>query len=276
MPAYTKIATVFSQDLRVRAQFDGTISNLYARSALAAFAAGATVINMKNPEIVHNIQAASEYTRTLRAPTYALMFPNHASRDEAKLSRGREVYRQHCFTCHGDRDGAGWANGARTQEVTPLSELGTDPERVRFRHYGTVPERLFGLFGPDHPFHFARDAIWPQRGEEDNIAIRGYVNVPIDGAYLRAPYLHNASVLTLAELINLKPRRTVFFRGENLYDPADAGFVSPDHADAERYFRFDTSIRGNSNRGHDYPWAYDDPQRNVADLEALLEYLKTL
>jgi hypothetical protein len=39
----------------------------------------------ENPEIVHNIQAASEYTRTLRAPTYALMFPNHASRDEAFL-----------------------------------------------------------------------------------------------------------------------------------------------------------------------------------------------
>jgi hypothetical protein len=35
-------------------------------------------------------------------------------------------------------------------------------------------------------------------------------------------------------------------------------------------------VRGNSNKGHDYPWAYDDPRRNVEELTALLEYLKTL
>jgi hypothetical protein len=147
---------------------------------------------------------------------------------------------------------------------------------VLFRHYGLLAERMFGLFPPGHPFQFARQDIRPARGQEDDLSIRGYVNAPLDGMYLRAPYLHNASVLTLAELINLKERRQVFFRGENLYDPNDVGFASPAAADAKRYFRFDTSVRGNSNRGHDYPWAYDDPQRNVADLEALLDYLKTL
>src|SRR5205814_2180904 len=62
MPVYTKIATVFSEDLRSRAQFDGTLGNLYARSATAALAAGATVDNMSLPEIAHNIRKASDYT----------------------------------------------------------------------------------------------------------------------------------------------------------------------------------------------------------------------
>jgi hypothetical protein len=83
-------------------------------------------------------------------------------------------------------------------------------------------------------------------------------------------------VLTLAELINLKKRRDVFYRGHNSYDPIDVGYRSPDAPDAASHFKFDTAVRGNSNKGHDYPWAYDDARRNVDDLTALLEYLKTL
>lgn len=279
MPVYSKIATIFSQDMRQRAQFDGTIADLNARSALAALAAGATVANMALPEISHNIRKASEYSKTLRSPSYDDLFPEHAvRRDSVRASRGRGVYRQYCVDCHGDRDMATgrWVNGARTNTVVPVAEIKTDAERVMFRHYGQLADRMFGLFPLNHPFHFPRGAIWPQPGEEDDVGIRGYVNGPIDGAFLRAPYLHNGSVLTLAELINLKKRRDVFYRGRNTYDPVDVGYRSPAAADAETYFKFDSAVRGNSNKGHDYPWAYDDPRRNPDDLAALLEYLKTL
>lgn len=279
MPVYTKIATVYSEDLRRRAQFDGGISSLYARSSMAALAAGATVQNMRLPEIVHNIRGASDYTSTLRPPRYDEVFPEHAAgRDAVLVSRGHDVYRQYCADCHGDRDPAtgGWANGKRTGEVTPLAEIGTDGERVLFRHYGELGGRMYDLLPKDHPFHFERNEIWPLLGHEDNVAERGYINAPLDGMFLRGPYLHNASVLTLAELINLKKRRDIFYRGHNLYDPADVGFRTPDAPDGRNYFKFDAAIRGNSNRGHDYPWAYEDPRRNVGDLTALLEYLKTL
>ncbi|MER9630999.1 hypothetical protein [Mesorhizobium sp. M0296] len=279
MPVYTKIATVYSEDLRHRAQFDGTIANLYARSSLAALAAGATITNMALPEIAHNIRNASDFTATLRPPRYDDMFPeNAARRDAARVKRGWEVYRQYCTDCHGDRDSVtgGWVNGAKTGEVLPVAELKTDPERVMFRHYGELAAIMFGLFPDKHPFHFPREDIWPQPGEENNVTIRGYVNAPLDGMFLRAPYLHNGSVLTLAELINLKQRREVFYRGDNTYDPIEVGFRSPDAVDAHNYFKFDTTLRGNSNKGHDYPWAYGDPRRNPDDLAALLEYLKTL
>lgn len=278
MAVYTKIATVFSEDFRRRAQFDGSIADLYARSSLAAFAAGATIENMRTPEIAHNIRAASDFTLTLRPPPFAELFPEHVPDDPAWLARGKEVYRAHCFGCHGDRGESAdsWTDGPLTHQVTNYRAVGTDPERVLFRHYDVLAERMYQLFPQDHPFHFARETMWPQRGEENDLSLRGYVNAPLDGLYLRAPYLHNGSVLTLAELINLKRRRDTFWRGRNLYDPVDVGFVSPPAADAQRYFLFDTAVKGNANRGHDYPWAYDDPQRNVADLEALLDYLKTL
>ncbi|MGO7964708.1 c-type cytochrome [Rhizobium ruizarguesonis] len=279
MPAYTKIATVFSEDHRARAQFDGSIGDIYARSSLAALAAGATVTNMANPEIADNIRKASDFTKTLRPLRYSEMFPEAAAAlDPARLLQGHKIYGQYCAACHGDRDDAtgAWVNGEKTGQVVPVDELKTDPERVRFRHYGPLAEEMFALFPDKHPFHFKREDIWPQRGQEADVSIRGYVNAPLDGMFLRAPYLHNGSVMTLAELINLKKRRDVFYRGDNTYDLADVGFWSPGGADDRNYFKFDATQIGNSNRGHDYPWAYDDPKRNPDDLAALLDYLKTL
>jgi hypothetical protein len=79
MRVYTKIATIFSEDWRTSAQFDGSIQNdLYARSSMAALAAGATVQNMRKPEIVEDIRAASDFTRTLRPPRFADLFPEEA------------------------------------------------------------------------------------------------------------------------------------------------------------------------------------------------------
>lgn len=277
MKVFSKMATVFSQDWRPRAQYDGSITELEPRSAFAAMAQGATAINMAKPEIADNIRSASAYTTVLRAPAFTEIFPGRKIADSATLARGREVYREHCFGCHGDRSGnEGWEVGPRTNTVIPLTEIGTDPERVTFRYYGEIPGLMVRVFGPRHPFRFAREVIYPQPGAENDLSARGYVAGPIDGAFLRAPYLHNASVLNLAELINLEPRREVFYRGRNLYDPDKVGFVSPPATDAKRYFKFDTSLVGNANAGHDYPWAYDDPARSESALRDLLEYLKSI
>jgi mono/diheme cytochrome c family protein len=110
---------------------------------------------------------------------------------------------------------------------------------------------------------------------------RGYVNNPIPRAFLRAPYLHNGSVPTLRQLINLDKRPAVFCRGENVYDPDAIGLAvtTPDANGScpdRQPFRFDTSAPGNANTGHDFPWRYDDPAKDPKALENLLEYLKVL
>ena len=80
----------------------------------------------------------------------------------------------------------------------------------------------------------------------------GYANMPLDGLWLRAPYLHNGSVPTLRALLFPDERPAVFLprlrrlrldqrRVRSSGPEAEAGGV-----------RFDTSLRGNSNAGHVY------------------------
>ncbi len=55
----------------------------------------------------------------------------------------------------------------------------------------------------------------------------GYVNVPLEGLWLRGPYLHNGSVPTLADLLEDPAHRPkVFYRGYDLLDAQKVGFVS--------------------------------------------------
>jgi mono/diheme cytochrome c family protein len=111
----------------------------------------------------------------------------------------------------------------------------------------------------------------------------GYYNSPIPAPYLRAPYLHNASVPTMRQLVNLDDRPKQFCRGNNLYDPLAMGLKTDTPAPGaycggQTPFLFDTTLPGNSNAGHDYPWSRDQVKANPqyqADLEALIAYLRT-
>jgi hypothetical protein len=99
----------------------------------------------------------------------------------------------------------------------------------------------------------------------------GYVAMPLDGVWLRAPYLHNGSVPSLHDLLRPPEKRPMtFFRGYDVYDPGRVGFVSSG-GEAERSgFKYDTSVRGNSNQGHVYGVELPDDRKR-----ALVEFLKT-
>ena len=100
----------------------------------------------------------------------------------------------------------------------------------------------------------------------------GYLSVPMDGLWLRAPYLHNGSVPTLADLLEpAASRPALFWRGYDVLDPVKVGFVSAG-ADAEAVgTRYDTSEPGNSPAGHEYGTTLSADEKR-----AMLEYLKTL
>ena len=96
-----------------------------------------------------------------------------------------------------------------------------------------------------------------------------YESRVLKGIWAAAPYLHNGSVPTLDDL--LKPaiqRPTTFSVGVN-YDTLNVGMsiVQP----LRQGSQFNTSITGNSNKGHEYGIQLSPQQR-----AALLEYLKTL
>ena len=149
------------------------------------------------------------------------------------------------------------SDGAAVGQVTPLAEIGTDPERLN-SFTAALAEKM-NTIGTGKPWKFSHFR-----------KTDGYANMPLDGVWLRAPYLHNGSVPTLRALLFPEERPRTFYRGYDVYDWQRVGFVS-EGPDAERNgVRFDTSVRGNSNGGHVY-----GRELPPADREALIEFLKT-
>jgi hypothetical protein len=144
--------------------------------------------------------------------------------------------------------------------VTPLSEIATDPSRLHT--YSEAFAVNQATLYPDSPYRF-------RHFERTN----GYANRPLDGVWLRAPYLHNGSVPTLRDLLEPPEHRPrSFYRGYDVYDPNKVGFVSDVAGENGRaHFRFDTTLPGNHNGGHLY--GVDLPE---AEKDAVVEYMKTL
>ncbi len=96
---------------------------------------------------------------------------------------------------------------------------------------------------------------------------------PLDGIWATAPYLHNGSVPNLYQLLLPAAQRDTTYHvgGTHEFDPKNVGFVTAPSAGS---FLFDTSLPGNSNRGHDDP-TYGTGLSEEQRWE-LVEYLKTL
>lgn len=268
----SKIPSVFMQERREWAQFDGSLGDPLTRNSLAALGVGSTLNALRQPAIYDTVVRTSKYVATLAGPSFTSVFPDERI-DTARVARGRDVYAAHCDSCHGHPGPApsSWVNGPRQGQIVPVRELGTDPSRVNFRYYSELGDIIDAFFPEGHPLKPSKDRLRPGLSDAD----KGYINSPLESVFVRAPYLHNGSVLNLAQLVNLEPRPKVFYRGKNRYDPRKVGLVSPDVPDSDIYFRFDTSAYGNGNQGHDYPWSYTSPQRDPEALRDLLEYMKT-
>ncbi|MBL8699111.1 MAG: hypothetical protein JNK67_12100 [Alphaproteobacteria bacterium] len=172
--------------------------------------------------------------------------------DAGLVARGRQVFAGACAACHDPR-------GPRAGTAIPLSEIGTDPEHVKTWTQADADRmnRLTRFLGIENA---------------TMQAAQGYVARPLVGVWLLAPYLHNGSVPTLADLLAPPAERpAVFHRGYEVIDRERVGFVSSEREAERRGFRFDTALRGNGKDGHLYGTALP-PE----DKRALIEYLKTL
>ncbi len=106
---------------------------------------------------------------------------------------------------------------------------------------------------------------------------------PLNGVWATPPYLHNGSVPTVEALLGPpEDRPKKFYLGNREYDPVNLGYKFDK---IDNGFEFDTSIRGNSNRGHEFRKDYNKdkeikgvigPALSADDRKALIEYLKTL
>ncbi len=110
---------------------------------------------------------------------------------------------------------------------------------------------------------------YPRDPNNPLASLLAYKARSLNGVWATAPYLHNGSVPTLADLLRPPEQRPArFWVGRLEFDPARVGFVS---AAFPGGYEFDTSAPGNSNAGHSYGTALSEPDR-----AALLEFLKSL
>ncbi len=152
--------------------------------------------------------------------------------------------------------------GPHVGRITRIEEIGTDRHRVDSFSYDLAVQLGTIYAGYPHRYCHYRKTF-------------GYANAPLDGVWLRAPYLHNGSVPTLRDLLepaSARPKR--FYRGNDVYDPQRVGFVTDlPEQDGRRFFEYDTSQPGNSNAGHE--GARYGTELSAEDKDALVEYLKT-
>jgi hypothetical protein len=79
-------------------------------------------------------------------------------------------------------------------------------------------------------------------------------------------------VPTLRDLLRpVAERPKIFWRGYDLYDPVDVGFVSQGGEAQHSGTRLDVSSKSGGNQGHEF-----GIQLPSAEKDLLLEYLKTL
>ncbi len=231
--------------------WDGNNTSTNERNRSAAFGTGALPPTLDRPSI--------ERTENWLLDAAPLAYPYPI--DQALVAKGKPVYAEYCARCHG-ASGTDFS-GDLVGKVTPIDLIQTDRHRLDSYSYVLCvnQSQLYAAYPSERFTHFRKT--------------NGYANQPLDGIWLRAPYLHNGSVPSLRALLEPAAKRpATFFRGYDVYNPKDVGFVSDVGKEGARaYFAFDTTLPGNGNAGHEgkvYGTELSDD-----DKQALIEYLKT-
>ncbi|WP_305985023.1 cytochrome c [Roseibium sp. MMSF_3544] len=243
--------------------WDGNNASLSERNLSAAIGAGVT------PETVDHkaIGRVADWLKDLEPPKQPPLPHSEDQADHAEaIEAGKAVYMQACAACHGFvNNGTYVFEGAVLGEVEPIDKVATDRGRLDSYTEAFRAQQLDQLFaGTPHQFRHFRKTD-------------GYANMPLDGLWLRAPYLHNGSVPTLYDLL-LPPgeRPRTFLRSSDVLDAERGGFQAPEcetstsNDASNNGFCFDTSLIGNGNYGHDY-----GTDLTPAERDSLLLYLKT-
>jgi len=249
--------------------WDGNNTSVNERNLSAAFGTGAYPPTLDAPLV---LRTAGWLLSKAQPPPFREFFPIN----ESLATQGEGLYKEYCAVCHGTREAPYRHNPQLKEElvgtVIPIAKIGTDRWRLDSYTWLVAANQSTLYAGYEKEWGF--DQPYPQRFSHFR-KTGGYANAPLDGIWLRAPYLHNGSVPNLRELLEPASKRTkIFYRGNDVYDPQNVGFVSNiAEQDGRMLYRFDTAKPGNGHDGHEgKEYGTDLPP---ADKQALLEYLKT-
>ncbi len=218
--------------------------------------------------------------------------------DAIKAARGRQHYDVNCKQCHQLTLTRDEQMKPYKAVMVPQSEVGTDRAELDLIQ---DPVQKTGFLEGTKMYYFAGEKLGPTTPAKNllNIASIGamirhpletigqgmrdftgtlgsltkdvyqYKARPLNGIWATAPYLHNGSVANMYQLLlPAAERDKIFYTGDREFDPLNVG----QHSDQkEGLYRFDTSVYGNSNAGHEYGTQLSENERYE-----LIEFLKTL
>jgi mono/diheme cytochrome c family protein len=270
-----------------------------ASPAEGLFSSGAQILNLRTIEDALNRLAPPMWPEEIFGEI-----------DREKAAAGETLFMENCAGCHNAWPYT-WTEpnkyGKRFIEVglVPDSYVGTDPGQF----HDLKPYAITAQLAPYLPGVFKGREIIPtgdlyvilQRAildaalakidmtEEEKIALHGYREFPLprptegvykaaprDGVWATPPFLHNGSVPNLYEMLIPADERTKEFYVGREFDPVKVGLDT-----TSGVFLLDTSLSGNSNKGH----SFEDGPRGDGIIGPLLtederwqlvEYLKSI
>ncbi len=271
-PGIGDIMSVWRQDKRVYAQWDGNLKTKLTRNlgAELGIAGDPAAVNFTNGPLT------TDFVEGLPSPPYPFKV------NLAKAAQGRAIYASSCAGCHD------------SEKLVPLPQTGTDPGRA----LGITKDTRTLLVKALQAACSDKTVADCNAPENEIVVPRfeqpGYISVPLEGIWARAPYFHNGSVPTLYHVLVPEERPDVFQLNRFTYDEKQVGFSwklqnsksepaqnSPNQGQsaASRVVSNDTKIPGLGHQGHSDKVIFQggiDFRKEPAKLEALLEYLKTL
>jgi mono/diheme cytochrome c family protein len=243
--------------------WDGNNTSVDERNLSAALGAGVTPVTVD----IAAIRRVRAWIWNRPAPAFPVPLPTSDAHRKF-VARGQQLFAQYCAGCHGMKDGSAAYDYdtnrfPRLGQIEDLAKIGTDPDRWESYtpNFAAAQNTLYAGY-PWRFTHFRKTA--------------GYADQPLDGIWARSPYLHNGSVPTLRDLLEPAAKRPkTWYRGSDLFDTAKVGYRSDAYGyDPKDLFLYDTTVPGNSNKGHE--GKIYGTELSPDDKDAIVEYMKTL
>lgn len=219
-------------------------------------------------EDVNTLKRIDAYAPDIRAYLASIPPPRWPFTLNRELAiQGKAVFEATCARCHGTYG----ENPSYPNLVVATADIGTDPVLVKNSLPGAA-DRYIRWFNGSWFGETARAA-----------PADGYIAPPLDGIWITAPFLHNASVPNIAVLLDSRKRPKYWTRAFTSaaadYDPETLGWKYTElpygkegaKETKERKKIYDTTRPGYANGGHTF-----GDHLSEADRKAVLEYLKTL
>ena len=192
-----KTAGTEGQGLYVDGGFAGNVADVTYAMAISRDHLGADYADAR--EVFR--QCVPEYFKSLTTPRY----PFITDVSEEKADAGHAVFMETCSRCHGDFK----KTGSKAYELVNFPNTLVDQDEL-----GTDPLRITGVFD--------MNAEEKKRFLSGSVTVtHKYVAPPLVGIWARGPYLHNASVPTVYNLLKSSTRPRKYSMHPSSTDPSN-------------------------------------------------------